>query len=148
MLSVTARPPFNSGAFREKITLQTNLKNAKTIDVDVRGRVPQRLEVYPTVLSVRPTGKDAGRAIPRVVRLNNYGQEPVSLLEATVDDPQVKVDVVEQRPGKAYMVRVEFPNGYMPPSSGRMGRTATGRGRSMSLSATRVGPITGVRWPN
>jgi thiol-disulfide isomerase/thioredoxin len=118
-LTVTAKPPFNSGAFREKVTLSTNLDKAKTLDVDVRGRVPQRLEVYPTVLSVRPTAKNAGQALPRVVRLNNYGNDPVSLLEATVDDPEVKVDVVEQRPGKAYMIRVEFPSGYTPPSQGR-----------------------------
>ncbi len=120
-LSVTAKPPFKSGVFRQKVAFNTNLKGYKTLNIDIRGSVPQRLEVYPTVLNV--LSKSAGtpeskRLVPRIVRMSNYGKKPVKLLEATVNDPTVTTTITEQRAGKAYMVKVEFPPEYMPPAQG------------------------------
>lgn len=123
-LVVKARPPFKPGTFRKSLVLETNVENQKTIKVDIRGSVPQRLDVNPTVLTLgRPRANQkqaANRKITRVVRFTNYGAAPTKLLEATIDDPAIAVSVKEQSPGKAYTVRVDFPAGYEVPSAGRV----------------------------
>ena len=41
------------------------------------------------------------------------------MLEATVDDPTVTVNVAERKAGENYTIQVQMPAGYTPPSTGR-----------------------------
>lgn len=121
-LKVGINPPYQTGMFRRQVTLKTNVESQPTINIDVRGEVPERLEVNPPTLSVSAARGMAGstaEGLTRIVRLSNYGDKPVKLLEATADDPAVEVAVLEQSEGKYYSVQVNFPAGYEPPEEGR-----------------------------
>lgn len=122
-LHVRAEPPYKPGTIREILLLKTSNENQRRISVNVRANIPRRLDVSPAVLTVRPPrpvkGKAPDATLTRVVKFNNYGSAPVKLLEATVNDPNVKVDIQEQNVGKRYAVQVEFPKGYQTPAMGR-----------------------------
>ncbi len=120
-LHVTATPPFNTGILYKRISLKTNMEAQKTLNVDVRGSIPARLEVNPSILNVSaPRGQVRDLQVStRTIKFTNYGDTPVRLLEATVDDPSIKLKVIEQREGKRYSVEVQFPPGYNVPSRGR-----------------------------
>lgn len=120
-LKISAVPPFEPGNLRTTITLKTNIPEQGEVTVDVNGLVPERLEVQPSVLTLNPArpGADETTGISRVIRFTNYGKDPVKLLEATVDDPTVTVNVAERKAGENYTVQVQMPAGYTPPSSGR-----------------------------
>ena len=121
-LRVTATPPLPDGAFRESITLKTNVDAQKSLKVSVRGTVPKRLEVTPGVLNIgsrRAVKPSKTKPLTRVVRFTNYGATPVKLLDATVDDPAITASVKERREGKAYTIQIEFPVGYTLPADGR-----------------------------
>jgi len=120
-LFVTAKPPFKEGVFRQDVLLETNLEQQKEGKVDVRGTVPQRLSVTPGVLNINPRGQEPKKGEPfaRTVRFTNYGRNPVKLIEATVDDPALSIEVKEQSEGKAYVVEVGFPADYELPDTGR-----------------------------
>ena len=122
-LKVSYEPPFKIGVFRRSIILKTNVDAQKTVSIDVRGSVPERLEVSPAVITMgsrrRAPKTDNARPITRIVRLTNYGDKPVKLLEATADDDAIKVRINEQRPGKSYTIQIEFPAGYEVPATGR-----------------------------
>lgn len=125
-LRVTATPPFEPGLFRKMVTLTTNLEAQKTVDIDVRGTVPPRLEINPTILTLgMPTGADKDRQINRQIRFQNYGATPTKVTGATIDDPKVKVAVQEVKAGQTYTIQVEFPAGYELPVTGRTVTIAT-----------------------
>ncbi|MGD2111494.1 MAG: DUF1573 domain-containing protein, partial [Phycisphaerae bacterium] len=122
-LHVRATPPYKPGTIREVLLLKSSNENQRRISVNVRANIPKRLDVSPAVLTLRPPrptqGKTPEAAMKRMVKLQNYGAKPVKILEATVNDPAVKVKVAEQTAGKRYAVEVEFPAGYSSPRSGR-----------------------------
>ncbi len=113
-LHVTAKIPFSdTGVFRKKIILGTNLEEQETISIDMRGTVPPRIDVKPSAITMRQSkvGQSQGKPTTRVVRMTNYGITPVKVLEATVDDPAVTVTLKEQKVGEAYNIKVRFPAG-------------------------------------
>ena len=120
-LKISAVPPFEPGNLRTTITLKTNIPEQNEVTVDVNGLVPDRLEIQPTVISLKPSrgGGDETTGVSRVIRFTNYGKEPVKVLEATVDDPTVTVNVAERKVGENYTIQVQMPAGYTPPSTGR-----------------------------
>lgn len=120
-LKIAMIPPFKTGIFRRNITIETNVKDQTKITIDVRGNVPERLEVTPRILSVSPARGVPGstqKGLTRIIRLSNYGEKPVKLLEATCDDQAITLKVQEQRAGKNYTVQVNFPAGYEVPEKG------------------------------
>jgi len=122
-LRVRAEPPYKPGTLREILLLHTNNENQKRISVNIRANIPKRLDVSPAVLTLRKrltTGKAAAAQTTRVVKFSNYGAKPVVVLDATVNDSAIKVNVQEQKAGKQYAVQVEFPIGYQAPPTGRM----------------------------
>jgi len=121
-LHVTAKPPLPPGVFRRTVTLKTNIDAQKQIRVDVRGSVPERLDVYPTVLTFRSSKrgvKEADIGLTRTIRFTNYGPKPVKVVDATVNDPAVTAKIIEQKEGKVYSVQVDFPPSYKVPADGR-----------------------------
>lgn len=143
-LHVRATPPYKPGTIREILLLKTNNENQKRISVNVRANTPKRLDVSPAVLTVRPLrvkqGKPADTKLTRVVKLNNYGPKPVKLLEATVNDPAVKVSIQEQMAGKRYVVQIEFPAGYKAPPTGKKLTLKTNDAQTPTIEV----PIRGV----
>ncbi len=120
-LKISAVPPFEPGNLRTTITLKTNIPEQNEVTVDVNGLVPDRLEVQPTVITLNPArpGAEETTGISRVIRFTNYGKDPVKVLEATVDDPAVTVNVAERKAGENYTIQVQMPAGYTPPATGR-----------------------------
>jgi thiol-disulfide isomerase/thioredoxin len=121
-LHVTAKPPYPEGPFREWLKLTTNIEEQKEIKIDVRGTVPQRIEVSPQTLTLGQRGSRAAddKPITRIVRLTNYGRNPLKLREAKVqDDAEITTTINEQVEGKAYTVELKFPVGYTLPPLGR-----------------------------
>ncbi len=120
-IKVTANPPFDSGIFRKYVEISTNVEEQKTIKIDMRGSVPERLEVNPKVLTIGRPGS-AGKTdtkLTRVIRFTNYGGAPTRILGATVDDSKIDVSVKEQREGQSYSIQVQIPAGYELPKIGR-----------------------------
>ncbi len=117
-LHVTANPPFEPGVFAKKIIITTNVPQQERIQIDLRGTAPERLDLSPKVLTVRPN-PNATQATTRVVRFTNYGSKPVKLLEATVDDPAITATIKEQQRGKAYSIQIQIPANHTFPPNGR-----------------------------
>ncbi len=115
-LRISAIPPFEPGNLRTTITLKTNIPEQKDVTVDVNGIVPARLEVQPSLILVQPPRGEESTGVSRVVRFTNYGKSKVKLLEATVDDPGVTVNVSERKAGESYVVQIQMPPGYQPSS--------------------------------
>ncbi len=122
-LRVAYKPPFQTGIFRRQVILETNVDAQKTVTINVRGSVPERLEVSPATvtLGARSALQNTQTTRPtiRIVRLTNYGEKPVRLLEAKADDPKIQTKISEQRPGKSYSVQIEIPPDYNVPPTGR-----------------------------
>lgn len=120
-ITVIAKPPFEPGVFRKVAVFKTNIEAQKTVKLDIRGSVPQRLEINPRILTLGALrgARSKGRQMNRQIRFTNYGATDVKVTGATIDDREVTVSVNELRPGKAYTIRVQFPAGYELPITGR-----------------------------
>lgn len=118
-LRISAVPPFAPGNLRTTVTLKTNIPEQNEVTVDVNGIVPSRLEVQPSVVLVNQPRGEETTGVSRVVRFTNYGKNPVKVLEASVDDPAVTVNVSERKVGESYTVQVQMPAGYQPPATGK-----------------------------
>ena len=106
-----------SGRLRSSATLKTNKNAQESIQVTASATVPKRLDISPAIVNMTTAARTVGdRPGTRVVRFTNYGDTPAKILEATVDDPQVKVTVEEQTAGKRYAVNMEMPAGWQPQS--------------------------------
>ena len=122
-LRVTTKPPYPTGFVRATATINTNFENHKTITVSAFARVPERIDVQPTSITlIKPAAGSAAaaRALPpRLIRVRNHGDAPVRVLAAVVDDPALVVTVEEKKAGEEYDIRIQFPAGYAPPDAGR-----------------------------
>ena len=122
-LRVTTKPPYPTGFPRATATINTNFETRKTITISAFARVPERIDVRPASITlVKPAAGSAVAArplAPRTIRVRNYGSDPVRVLAAVVDDPELVVTVEEKTVGKEYDIRVQFPAGYAPPTAGR-----------------------------
>lgn len=107
-----AGPP---GNIQATAVLQTNIGAQKTVDVRAVARIPERIDIVPTSITItRPVGNVTmmPKILTQLVRLTNHGQRPVHLLEATADDPNLKVAITQQTPGKFYVVAIRFAREY------------------------------------
>lgn len=121
-LRVKVEPPFTPGRITETLKLKTNIDAQKIIDVVVRATVPERIDVQPTSITLpktRPGAKTPTRGLTRVIRVRNYGDTPVKLLGAKIDDSKITLTINERSPGESYTVLVQIPPGYEPPTFGR-----------------------------
>jgi thiol-disulfide isomerase/thioredoxin len=115
-LVVRVAPPFKIGYERTVVTLKTNLPERKTINVRLNLHIPDRLDVIPNQLLVDDR---TGKAVTRQLTLTNYGEGPVTVLEATIDDPKAKTVLATRETGKVYAITVSFPAGFRLPAGGR-----------------------------
>jgi len=114
-LQVTAAPPYRPRLNRAQFVLKTNLEEQSGVKVMVTAYVPPRFDVRPDKIIVNAAPNEDMR---RLVRLNNNGKKPVSILSATSNDENLRVEVVERTAGKTFEVGVVVPAGYLPPETG------------------------------
>ncbi|MGB9626047.1 MAG: DUF1573 domain-containing protein [Phycisphaerae bacterium] len=102
--------------------LRTNIEAQKTVDVRAFARIPRRVDVLPeTIMIVKRPDNTPPPSSPMMqfIRVNNYGTKPVKVLDATTDEPALRLRLTEQMPGKTYTVQVQFDADYLPPPEGR-----------------------------
>jgi len=114
-LVLRVAPPYEIGYRRCPIVLDTDLPDVNEIEIRAHLHVPERLEIVPRQLVV-PAGSTAER--PRALKLTNWGDAPVRVLGASVDDPAVSVGVTA-RDDRTWSIAVDFPSGYRVPAEGR-----------------------------
>lgn len=120
-LFVNTLPAYKPGSHRTVATVKTDVKGQETVKINTYALVPERLDVNPPSISLKPRpGKSSGtpRPVTKIVQLNNYGARPVRLLGATSSDPAVEVETHMVQPGRRYRVLVHLPAGYQPPAVG------------------------------
>jgi thiol-disulfide isomerase/thioredoxin len=118
-LHVIAEPPFSPGRLQSVVRLNTNIEDQKEITIYARGNVPERIEIQPDSITLSDTHGVQTRGLTRVIRITNYSEQPVKVLDAKIDDPSVTLTLSERTPGKAYTVLVQMPPNYEVPASGR-----------------------------
>ncbi len=142
-LRVTANPPFKPGALKSNAVIKTNIDEQKEIKIVARATVPARLDLQPSVISLRPEKARSGaKGVSRVVRFTNYGPTEVKILSATIDDPSVTATVNERTPGKAYTVLLQFPKDYKVPAGGKTLTIKTDDKEQPTLAVRIQGPRT------
>ncbi len=121
-LRVTLARRDEPGDCRGVAILRTNIEAQKMVDVQAFARIPRRIDVLPETITIvkRPDNSPAPSSpMMQFVRINNYGTRPVKVLDATTDEPALKLRLTEQMPGKTYTVQVQFDANYLPPPEGR-----------------------------
>lgn len=121
-LTVRTKPPYEPGLVRSNLRIHTSVNDPKFVDVRVTATKPDRLRVVPTkILLTRSNNVRPGQqqTIYRHINFENYGDKPVKVLEATVDDPKVTTQIHERQAGKEYQVVVQFPADYEAPPEGK-----------------------------
>ncbi len=117
-LRVTTIPPLPRGTpLNATVTLHTNVEARKTVEVRALGRVAERLDVYPKIVTM--VKREGTETLHGTVRFTNYGDIPVELLDATVDDLNIAVKITRPTTGKAYTITLQAPASAGIPVTGR-----------------------------
>ncbi len=115
-LVVHARPPYKEGRISGTINLKTNNPKQADLKIRVAGTALARIEVKPKqIVITRPKKNEYTQKI----NITNYGDSPVHLLDASVDDEKLSLETQELEPGKKYQVAVKMPAGYKPDIAGK-----------------------------
>ncbi len=142
-LRVTPVLPAKPGFHNTVAILQTSLADEDEVQVHVYGRVPERVDLYPPVLSYyKPTTLPAGRDYtPLIFTLANYGSKPVKITEANVDDSAITTILHPVNEGKNWRVEVRIPMSVVVPKDGRTLTVKTDDPEKPTLTG-RIFPIT------
>jgi thiol-disulfide isomerase/thioredoxin len=113
--------PYKPGEIMAAAVLNTNVAEQKVIRVAATGRIPDRLDLYPTSMAYsRPQNTASERDyVSMYFWLNNYGASLVQVNQATVNDPGLTALVEERAPGKNYRIEVRVPINQGIPAEGR-----------------------------
>lgn len=111
-LVVSANPPYSGKPRYQILEITADDPKIQPIRIPCSAIVPERLDVRPSVIYLRPN-TPAG---PRSVEFTNNSDSDVKLLEAVSDDPAIKVSTVARKPGREYVVELLFPENYVAPS--------------------------------
>ncbi|MHC4696006.1 MAG: redoxin domain-containing protein, partial [Planctomycetota bacterium] len=116
-LHVSMKPPYSAGRHQGRVVMTSNFEEQKEIKTSASARIPNRLDLQPAVVKLNVTRLE--KAYKRPIRFYNYGKTEVKVLDATCDDPLVKVEVQERSAGRSYILSLDIPKGYMPPPEGK-----------------------------
>jgi thiol-disulfide isomerase/thioredoxin len=133
-----------AGSVRSTAVLRTNKNAQAEIKIPTTALIPNRLDVQPASIRIPappPGMQTPNPAAKKIVRFTNYGSSPAKVIDASIDDPTVKVEVSEQTTGKRYDVRIDLPTDWAPPDTGR---TLTLKTDDKEFPEIKV-PITGPR---
>ncbi len=110
-LKVKSITPMKTGRSRGSVVLKTNVESQETITISASAVVPERIELQPNEIRLSTRTKGV-KGYTRTIRLTNYGTNPVKILAATVNDPQIKATFSERTAGQAYLLNVAFPDNF------------------------------------
>ena len=114
-------PPFEPGSLNVSTTLTTNIEAQKEIEIRARARIPPRLEVSPKLMTLNLNKlPNTSKAFKRPLQFKNYGDTPVKVLSASINDPSIKVEVKPRAEGQAYTVFLEIPAEYKATTEDRI----------------------------
>ena len=81
--------------------------------------MPERIEVMPRVISISSMDATAQSAPSvHVLKVENHGDKPMRVINASCNDPKVDVVTSEVIAGRKYRVQVRLPANYAIPSTG------------------------------
>ncbi len=115
-LIVHARPPYKEGRLSGAINIKTNNPKQNDLKIRISGTALARLDIKPKQLVIsRPKPNE----FTQTFTVTNFGNSPVHLLDATVNDDQLSLETKEIEPGKKYEVALKMPAGYKPDIAGK-----------------------------
>lgn len=112
---VHAKPPYTGKRVLKQLRVKTNNPEQPQVTIRLSATMLARLEIKPAQLVMsrpRPT------EYTQTISIDNYGDTPVHLLDASVDDDKLSVESKEIEPGKKYQVALKIPAGYSPDTAG------------------------------
>ncbi len=122
-LHVRTKPPYEPGTTTSVMAiLKTNIEQEKEVRVQVFLQSTARLDIVPDQLVIqapRPGARPSPRGLTRTVQIINHGEVPVMILDASVDDPKIRLTWRESMARKRHYLSLNFPWDYMPPAAGR-----------------------------
>lgn len=128
-LFAVVRPPYEEGTLTGSVTIATNMAGQEKITISASGVVPPMLEVVPakiTVADKKPvTSAPAQGPTIAVCELTNLSGEPVHIVKATANDPELSVETREIERGRLYRILVSMPATYRVPPEGRVVQLTT-----------------------
>ncbi len=115
-LIIHAKPPYKEGRLSATINLKTNNPKQANLKIRVSGTALARLDIKPKQLVIsRPKANESTQTIT----VTNFGNSPIHLLGATVDDDKLSLETKEIEPGEKYQVAIKMPAGYKPDIAGK-----------------------------
>lgn len=139
--------PYKPGVLQALAVLETNLPGEPSLRIRAAGRVPDRLDLNPSVARA-PVRTPAGRSHGVLnFHLNNYGASLVNVKQAKVDDPAITAMVDCRSPGKAYWIQVKIPPDRVIPPGGRTLTVETDDPDVPKLEARIVPPVAAAQTP-
>lgn len=113
-LTVTAKPPFETGINRVTIPVRTGVEKQPTIDVTVIATLPQRIEFRPDKIQIAGPARAESE---RRVLLTNNGDEPLHVKDVASTDSRLTVESTEIEAGQKYQLAVKIPANYTNPAA-------------------------------
>lgn len=117
-LEVTTVPPHQPGIIRTAAVLETNVTQQPLVSVPITGRVPERIDLYPQA-TVQPNTPAHLPSSQLSFLLTNHGTDPIRILDATTDDPGIKVTIQSTNAGQTNRIVAEIPKSITIPAQGR-----------------------------
>lgn len=102
-------PGNNSG----QVTLKTDSTNAPTVNVIVMANVQPTVVVSPPSVSLNSS--PLASAITNTITIQNNSTNKLALSEPNASIPGVGVDIKELQPGRVFLARISFPQGFQLP---------------------------------
>lgn len=108
-LTVSTVPPLNAGSVQGQITIKTSSTKTPVITVTAWANVTPVVAINPPSITLPPPTPN--KQAPTVTIQNN-GQNPLALYDATIDSKDLSVDLKEVAPGKSFTATVNVPENF------------------------------------
>jgi hypothetical protein len=112
-LVVKTVPPLPPGPATAKITVKTSSTNCPILTMTAFAAVPPVFTLTPPELVV-PVGPLAG-VTPLSIRIRSHLTNAVVLSDASINATNVRVEIKEVTPGRAFRATLTFPKGFKVP---------------------------------
>jgi len=110
-LIVEVKPGMSPGKYSGRVEIQARLPAPVKIWISVSGYVPRAVHIRPRRIIMQAGPLSGVRQKVISVRYTKNGFLKIS--ELTVNQPEVKLELVEEIPDKQFRIIVTFPSGFM-----------------------------------
>lgn len=118
LVIVKAKPPFEPGENTATVTVRTDYEAQPTVTIPVRLFHPQRIEVAPSLVEVRPQ-----RRLQRhTVTITNHGETPLHVLGIESSSRHVQTQFYPEADGRSYKLVISLTPEF---NSSQDGETVT-----------------------